>query len=111
MRRPVVQVALDLIDVGMGHLRTIALQFVASRGTEFSTPKLHKRLHIHRTFDVEQVDLNEKAPTCGAFAEPSDGLEPSTPSLPLSDEAGSAGTAGKPRARKPRKKKESPEEE
>jgi len=26
--------------------------------------------------------LNEKAPTCGAFAEPSDGLEPSTPSLP-----------------------------
>ena len=26
--------------------------------------------------------LNEKAPTCGAFVEPSDGLEPSTPSLP-----------------------------
>ena len=44
--------------------------------------KLHKRLHTHRTFDAEQVDLNEKAPTCGAFAEPSDGLEPSTPSLP-----------------------------
>jgi hypothetical protein len=43
--------------------------------------ELHKRLHIHRTFDDEQVVLNEKAPTCGAFAEPSDGLEPSTPSL------------------------------
>jgi hypothetical protein len=48
----------------------------------FATRKLHKRLHTHRTFDVEQVVLNEKAPTCGAFAEPSDGLEPSTPSLP-----------------------------
>src|SRR5437762_827722 len=29
-----------------------------------------------------QVDLNDKAPITGAFAEPSDGLEPSTPSLP-----------------------------
>ncbi len=29
-----------------------------------------------------QVGLNAKAPTCWAFAEPSDGLEPSTPSLP-----------------------------
>jgi hypothetical protein len=29
-----------------------------------------------------QVDLNEKAPISGGFAEPSDGLEPSTPSLP-----------------------------
>jgi hypothetical protein len=27
-------------------------------------------------------DLNAKAPTCGAFAEPSNGLEPLTPSLP-----------------------------
>jgi hypothetical protein len=48
---------------------------------------------------------------CGDFVKPSDGLEPSTPSLPLSDEAGSAGKAGKPRARKPRKKKESTEDE
>jgi len=47
-----------------------------------STRKLHKRLHTYRTLGQEQVDLNEKAPTCGAFAEPSDGLEPSTPSLP-----------------------------
>src|SRR5581483_8246442 len=30
----------------------------------------------------EQVAVNEKTPTRGAFAEPSDGLEPSTPSLP-----------------------------
>jgi hypothetical protein len=27
------------------------------------TRKLHQRLPIHRTFDAEQVDLNEKAPT------------------------------------------------
>ena len=33
---------------------------------------------------------------------PSDGLEPSTPSLQSSNEAGTAGTTGKPRARKPR---------
>ena len=46
------------------------------------TRKLDKRLHTQRTFDREQVDLNEKAPISGAFAEPSDGLEPSTPSLP-----------------------------
>jgi hypothetical protein len=32
-----------------------------------------------------QVDLNTKAPTCGAFAEPSNGLEPLTPSLPCSE--------------------------
>ena len=51
-----------------------------------ATRKLHKRLHTHRTIDVEQVDLNEKAPTCGVFAEPSDGLEPSTPSLPCDSE-------------------------
>jgi hypothetical protein len=48
----------------------------------FRTSKLHKRLHTHRTCEEEQVVLNEKPPTCGAFAEPSDGLEPSTPSLP-----------------------------
>jgi hypothetical protein len=29
-----------------------------------------------------QADRNKKASACGAFAEPSDGLEPSTPSLP-----------------------------
>jgi hypothetical protein len=27
-----------------------------------ATRKLHKRLHAHRTFDAEQVDLNAKAP-------------------------------------------------
>ena len=41
-----------------------------------------KRLHTHRTYDEEQIVLTEKAPISGAFAEPSDGLEPSTPSLP-----------------------------
>jgi hypothetical protein len=49
---------------------------------EFSTRKLHKRLHTRRTMLILQVELNEKAPTCAAFVEPSDGLEPSTPSLP-----------------------------
>jgi hypothetical protein len=43
------------------------------------TRKLHNRLYTHRTRLNLQVDLNIKAPTCGAFAEPSDGLEPSTP--------------------------------
>jgi hypothetical protein len=43
------------------------------------TRKLHERLHTHRTFDDEQVRLNEKAPISGAFAEPSSGLEPETP--------------------------------
>jgi hypothetical protein len=53
---------------------------------------------------IVQVNAKEEAPLCGAFAEPSDGLEPS-------NEAGTAGKAGKPRARKSRKKKESPEDE
>jgi hypothetical protein len=48
---------------------------------------------------------------CSGFCKPSDGLEPSTPSLPWSDEAGTAGKAGKPRARKPRKKRESADDE
>src|SRR5258708_13041341 len=51
-----------------------------------ATRKLHKRLHTHCTIDDEQVDLNAKAPTCGAFAEPSNGLEPLTPSLPCAPE-------------------------
>jgi hypothetical protein len=36
----------------------------------------------HPTLALEQADLKKKAPICGAFAEPSDGLEPSTSSLP-----------------------------
>jgi hypothetical protein len=46
------------------------------------TQKLHIKRHTYRTFALEQVDLNAKVPICGAFAKPSDGLEPSTPSLP-----------------------------
>ena len=42
----------------------------------------HKGLHTHRTLEIVQVLAKQKAPICGAFAEPSDGLEPSTPSLP-----------------------------
>src|SRR4029450_4124812 len=35
-----------------------------------ATPELHERLHTRRTFDDEQVRLNEKAPISGGFAEP-----------------------------------------
>jgi hypothetical protein len=48
---------------------------------------------------------------CSDFFKPSVGLEPTTPSLPSSDEAGTKGTGGKPRAQKPRKKKKTPENE
>jgi hypothetical protein len=41
-----------------------------------------KGLHTYRTLAIVQVAAKQKAPLCGAFAEPSDGLEPSTPSLP-----------------------------
>jgi len=37
---------------------------------------LHKRLYTHRTLDLKQLDLKTKAPICGAFVEPSHGLEP-----------------------------------
>ena len=59
--------------------RRVLAERVVIGGWTPSTRKLHKRLHTLRTLGQEQVDLNEKAPTCGAFAEPSDGLEPSTP--------------------------------
>jgi hypothetical protein len=42
----------------------------------------HKRLHTHRTLEFVQVALTKKAAICAAFPKPSDGLEPSTPSLP-----------------------------
>jgi hypothetical protein len=44
--------------------------------------ELHKVLHTHINLHPVQVNPKDKAPICGAFAEPSDGLEPSTPSLP-----------------------------
>src|SRR5207253_3764368 len=48
----------------------------------FSTRKLHKRLHTHRTKHTLQMYVNQKLPICRNFLEPSVGLEPSTPSLP-----------------------------
>jgi hypothetical protein len=48
--------------------------------TASSTARLHKRPPTHRTLRIVQPRLEEKIPFCGAFAEPSDGLEPSTPS-------------------------------
>ena len=65
--------------------------------------KAPKRLHPHRTRLNLQVDLNTNQPTCRDFAEPSDGLEPSTPSLPFSSEAGRAGKGGKRRDESPAK--------
>ena len=47
----------------------------------------------------------------GAFVKPSDGLEPSTPSLPFSFDEGSKGTRGSRRPRKPRKPTDSPKSE
>jgi hypothetical protein len=37
--------------------------------------------HTCPTFENLQIDLKQKAPSCWAFAEPSDRLEPSTSSL------------------------------
>jgi hypothetical protein len=51
----------------------------------------HKGLHTWRTLEKVQVRRNGKAPITGAFAEPSDGLEPSTPSLPWSEQVCRAG--------------------
>src|SRR5581483_8903229 len=48
----------------------------------FSTRKLHKRLHPRPQEPSRRLNTYGKAPTCGAFAEPSDGLEPSTTSFP-----------------------------
>ena len=50
--------------------------------TASSGLKLHKQLHTHRILERVQVNSKDKALVCGSFAEPSDGLEPSTPSLP-----------------------------
>jgi hypothetical protein len=44
--------------------------------------KLHKGLHTHCTLEILQTPPTQKAPISGAFAEPSAGLEPATPSLP-----------------------------
>jgi hypothetical protein len=41
----------------------------------------HKGLHTHRILEILQV-RTEEARFCGALPEPSDGLEPSSPSLP-----------------------------
>jgi hypothetical protein len=51
----------------------------------FWTWELNKWLHTWRTLEIVQMKSKAKAPICGDFAEPSDGLEPSTPSLPWND--------------------------
>jgi hypothetical protein len=45
-----------------------------------------------RILEILQISSTEKAPLCGAFAEPSDGLEPSTPSLPWRISSAAAGS-------------------
>ena len=42
-----------------------------------------KRLHTRYTLELVQVEPSAKMALCRHFAEPSDGLEPSTPSLPF----------------------------
>src|SRR5438128_7922539 len=49
---------------------------------DFSTRKLHKQLHTPPRGPTHRLNTYAKAATCWTFAEPSDGLEPSTPSLP-----------------------------
>jgi hypothetical protein len=44
--------------------------------------KLHKRLDTHHILEHLQVGRQKSGALCSAFAESSDGLEPSTPSLP-----------------------------
>jgi hypothetical protein len=51
--------------------RAASPRIAATLRAELRARKLHKQLHTHRTFGAEQVDLNEKLPTCRAFAEPS----------------------------------------
>src|SRR5262249_16902166 len=41
-----------------------------------------KRLHTYRILELVQGGWKEKVSTCSVFVKPSDGLEPSTPSLP-----------------------------
>ena len=65
---------------------------------------------LHNHYLGARLNRQQKYVICRYF-KPSDRLEPSTPSLPSSHEAGIAGTAGNPEAGKPRKKRESAEEE
>jgi uracil-DNA glycosylase family 4 len=57
-------------------------QTVPATMSAFWTWELHKWLHTWRTLEIVQMKSKTKAPICGDFAEPSDGLERSTPSLP-----------------------------
>jgi hypothetical protein len=64
-------------------LRPAQLQ---NRSDRWRTPAgrsslLHKGLRTHRTFENQQVVLNEKRRYAALLRKPSDGLEPSTPSL------------------------------
>jgi hypothetical protein len=53
-----------------------------TKGRRLDFWELHKRLHTHRILELVQAERKRKAAICTAFVEPSDGLEPSTPSLP-----------------------------
>jgi hypothetical protein len=87
--------------------RTRGVLFLfASIATSLSPPTGRQEASLHHgyTGSVTSRDLTVLKRSSG-------GLEPSTPSLPSSDEVGSEGKTGKPRARKPRKKSESLEDE
>jgi hypothetical protein len=63
-----------------GSINPISLQIQRSTRLRIYAPYgLHKGLHTHRTLEIVQVQPNRKVALCRSFAEPSDGLEPSTP--------------------------------
>jgi hypothetical protein len=81
--------------------------FFARREPEFAD----NRRDVRPSSSVEAKIERKNVWICRSFAEPSDGLEPSTPSLPSSDEAGTAGKRGSRRPKKSRKTEESAEDE
>ena len=70
---------------------------------------LSDALHIKEVLDA--LSRGNKNPCFAGGLEPSDGLEPSTPSLPWSDEAGQAGTGGSRRPTKSLSSEELAEDE
>jgi hypothetical protein len=84
----------------------------AEQGQAAGPAAIGVTLKDHKYRDVDEISKQigwaknhseKKSPVCGAFAEPSDGLEPSTPSLPFSSDEERTGKRGKRRPRKSRK--------
>ena len=71
-------VALERTPVETPASRSNARRSERSFGSESSI----KELHTHCILELLQAPSTGKAAICAAFVEPSDGLKPSTPSLP-----------------------------